>query len=398
MFRITSTKLLTLTVSIASFVWTTANAASCVVFDANWNLYAFGINGADYNLGGESSWASGSATKLTTTGRPPFDGGNTQCFLSQFQNTIYVIDGDNANPSNIHLYDATAQTWSTQSITLAGVDPTSLVAILDHDTNVFFALSGGTLYQLDFGTMKAATGSPISWQSVEAPSFSVTNYNPVMALAQNHIHFLDVPGTSPGDAFIFVIHFAYFQPEKQNYPAASGSTFPVSHGKATSFFLDSTWQEQFAFIPDDGSATYVVNVQTNTTVPLAGPSNKSSGSSYAASTSALVQLTSTNNLFYIPYSQTGTAASNANAAWQSISLSGFPSGTPNNSTSSPSSTSHASSTGSSTNTRITSSPSKTGSSSSTSSSTSKPSSGAEKNFVAGGAVCGLAALLALFSL
>ena len=54
--------------------------------------------------------------------------------------------------------------------------------------------------------MKAATGSPISWQSVEAPSFSVTNYNPVMALAQNHIHFLDVPGASPGDAFIFVIH------------------------------------------------------------------------------------------------------------------------------------------------------------------------------------------------
>ncbi|KAF9508151.1 hypothetical protein BS47DRAFT_248219 [Hydnum rufescens UP504] len=172
--------------------------------------------------------------------------------------------------------------------------------------------------------MKAATGSAISWQSVEAPSFSVTNYNPVMALAQNHIHFLDVPGSSPGEAFIFVIHFAYFQPQPQGYPASSGNAFPVSHGKATSFFLDNSWQEQFAYVPDDGSATYVVNVQTNTTVSLAGPSDKSSGSSYTASTSALVQLTSKNNLFYIPYSQTGSATSNANGVWNSYQCFGLP--------------------------------------------------------------------------
>lgn len=32
---------------------------SCVAFDVNWNLLAFGFNGKDYNAGTQDSWASG---------------------------------------------------------------------------------------------------------------------------------------------------------------------------------------------------------------------------------------------------------------------------------------------------------------------------------------------------
>ena len=40
-------------------------------------------------------------------------------------------------------------------------------------------------------------------------------------------------------------------------------TFPTSHGKTASFFLTTGVQQEFAFIPDDGSATYVVNVEVS---------------------------------------------------------------------------------------------------------------------------------------
>lgn len=299
-------------------------ASQCVVFDASWNLYALNVGGADYNLGTSDNWSSGKATPLTTTGRPPFTGTNTQCFLSQFENAFYILDADAANPTDVYIFDASAGSWTNQKTTAGGADPTSFVAILDHDTNVFFALSAGVLYQADFGQLKAANSTPIEWQSVENPGFSTSNYSPVMALANNHIHFLDVPGASAGEAYLFVIHFAFFQPAPQTYTAVSGSTtFPEAHGLTTSFFLDDDWQEQFAFIPDDGSATYVVNVQTNTTVSLAGPSNKGSGSTYAASTDSLVQLTSGGTLSYLAYDQTKPDTS---VTWKTISVSGISAG------------------------------------------------------------------------
>lgn len=68
------------------------------------------------------------------------------------------------------------------------------------------ALSNGELFSLDMSSLKAATGSSLSWADVGKPSFTTTNYQPVMALAQNHIHFLDVPGVPAGSAQIFVIH------------------------------------------------------------------------------------------------------------------------------------------------------------------------------------------------
>jgi hypothetical protein len=59
------------------------------------------------------------------------------------------------------------------------------------------------------GLLKAANSTPIPWNDVEQPNFGA-NYQPVMALAQNHIHFLNIPGLPNGSAEIFVIHCKHF--------------------------------------------------------------------------------------------------------------------------------------------------------------------------------------------
>lgn len=41
----------------------------------------------------------------------------------------------------VYIYDATAKSWSTQSVNADKFDPTDFGAILDHDTNVFCGLS-----------------------------------------------------------------------------------------------------------------------------------------------------------------------------------------------------------------------------------------------------------------
>jgi len=62
------------------------------------------------------------------------------CFVCfKYANAIYVIDGDKSNPSTIHIYDATAKSWTRQNVTTGTFDPTSFNAILDHDTNLFCA-------------------------------------------------------------------------------------------------------------------------------------------------------------------------------------------------------------------------------------------------------------------
>ena len=67
----------------------------------------------------------------------PFDGTGTTCYLAQFFNAIYVLNGDAQNPNNIYIFDATTKTWSTQVTTPGQFDFSSFDAILDHDTNVF---------------------------------------------------------------------------------------------------------------------------------------------------------------------------------------------------------------------------------------------------------------------
>lgn len=291
-----------------------ARASPCLAFDANFNLHVFGLDGKDWNAGTQDQWTSGSATDITTSGRPPFDGSKTTCYLAQFYNAIYVMNGDKSQPSAVHIYDAGAKSWSTQSVTTGGFDPSNFVTILDHDTNVFYALSKGELYFLDMGALTTANSSALTWNDVGKPSFSTDNYQPVMAIAQNHVHFLDVPNVPAGSAQIFVIHFSYFQPEAQSY---SGDTFPATHGQATSFFQESGVQQEFAFIPDDGSATYVINVETNSSTALAGPTIKDSSATYFAGISSLVQLASDGTVSYLPYKQ-GDAQTNKAASWNKV--------------------------------------------------------------------------------
>jgi hypothetical protein len=67
------------------------------------------------------------------------------------------------------------------------------------------ALSHGELFHLDMGLLKAANSSALEWVDVEKAPYS-SDYEPVMALAQNHVFFLNVTGVSAGSAAIYVIH------------------------------------------------------------------------------------------------------------------------------------------------------------------------------------------------
>jgi len=291
------------------------HASPCLTFDVGFNLLAFDLNGKDWNAGTQDVWnIATNATDITAAGRPPFDGTNTTCYLAQFFNAIYVLNGDAKNPNSVYIYDAGAKSWSNQSTTPGSFDYSSFDAILDHDTNVFYALSQGAMYSLNMDMMKAAKSEPIEWNLVQDFDFP-DNYSPVMALAQNHIHFLGVGTDGPGTAHIFVIHFSYLQPQSQSY---SGSkTFPDIHGQATSFFKDSGVQEEFAFIPDDFSATYVINVENNSTRSLAPPTVKDAKSSYVAGITSLVQLDSTGAVSFIPYTP-GDSSTSYNAAWSNV--------------------------------------------------------------------------------
>jgi len=297
----------------------TVRATPCVAFDINWNLLAFGLNGKDFNAGTQDTWTgSGNAVDITSSGRPPFDGANTTCYLSQYSNAIYVLNGDSQSPSSIYIYDAAAKSWTTQAVTTGSFNPASFDAILDHDTNVFYALSSTNLFSLDMGALKAANSTPLSWVDDEQAPYP-SGYQPVMAIAQNHVHFLNVPGVPAGSADIFVIHYSYFQPQPQAYPLPDGSAFPASYGQATSFFQDSGVQQEFAFIPQDSSAVYVINVETNTTQSLAGPTIKDPKATYFASTDSLVQLTSNGAVYFLPY-QEGNTSTNSAATWSSVSI------------------------------------------------------------------------------
>lgn len=72
---------------------------------------------------------------------------------------MYVLNADTTQPSNLHIFNFNSQTWSTQQIDASGTDPNSLVAILDRNTNVFFALSGSSLYELQMDGLREADGT-----------------------------------------------------------------------------------------------------------------------------------------------------------------------------------------------------------------------------------------------
>jgi hypothetical protein len=64
------------------------------------------------------------------------------------------------------------------------------------------------MYFLNMLSLKAAQSSAIAWTDV-GPTPYGANYSPVMALAQNHIYFQDVPNVPAGNLDIFVIHCGY---------------------------------------------------------------------------------------------------------------------------------------------------------------------------------------------
>ncbi|KAL5521821.1 hypothetical protein ACEPAF_2569 [Sanghuangporus sanghuang] len=329
-----------------------AKADPCIAMDTGFNLLVFGVDGKDWNAGTQDTWTSeGSATDITAAAnRPPFDGANTTCYLAQFYNAVYVLNGDASDASAVYIYDAGAKSWSKQSVDVPSggahtFDTSDFGAILDHDTNVFYAMSKGEVFFLNMGSLTAANGSALSWTDVGAPEAwgDLSSYEPTMALAQNHIHFIGVPGLQPGQADIFVIHFSFFQPEAQSY----GSDFSQTHGQTASFFQTDGVQQEFAFIPDDGSATYVINVESNSTQTLAGPSVKDAGAKYFAGVTSLVQLSATQGeLQFLPYTQ---ESDNSAASWTKITSVSVPAGSDSSSSNSSSSSSSSSSaTGSST--------------------------------------------------
>jgi hypothetical protein len=240
----------------------------------------------------------------------------------------------------MHIYDFNSQSWTTQLLSAAGTDPNTLTAILDRDTNVFFALSNSQLYSLDMGTLTQADGGTRSWSYVQAPPFAQNNAypKPVMGLGTNHIHFLN-SGT-PAEVDIFVIHFSYTQPEKQVFAPIEngGQGFPSTTGQTATIFkgLDQT-QQKFVFIPDAGGNTYVFDtavstdyneswtrrliriLQTNTTQAMAPPTDKAT-SRLAASRTEIVQMTNSGDVYWIPYNP-DDAGPNYGATWSKLGLS-----------------------------------------------------------------------------
>lgn len=117
------------------------------------------------------------------------------------------------------------------------------------------------------GLLKTANSTALSWVNTEAAPYP-SGYVPVMALAQNHIHFLDVPGVPAGSADIFVIHCtcvwplcgymvylmshladSYFQPQAQAYPLPNGSAFPATFGQTASFFQQNNTVRVLLCVP-----------------------------------------------------------------------------------------------------------------------------------------------------
>lgn len=171
------------------------------------------------------------------------------------------------------------------------------------------------------GAETTANATALSWVDATDPAFSTTGYTPTMALAQNHVFFFGT-GQGAGMTSIYVIHFNFPQPAPQAFKSVnSDSTFPDTSGQATSLFNAAGVQELITFFPKDKSGTYLLDVKTNTSLKMAYPSD-TSASTFFASEDAVVQLTSNNQLFYLPIDQADTTGTGANkgAAWASIKV------------------------------------------------------------------------------
>ncbi|AAW45106.1 hypothetical protein CNBL2400 [Cryptococcus deneoformans B-3501A] len=383
-----------------------ANAVPCVQFDSSWNLYAFGGD-QDVKIGDNSTWSSPSTTPLSTSGRPPWTGNNTQCILSQTNNAMYVIGGDSDDLSSIYVYDFADDSWSTQSTsrTPSDLGNSRSSTVLDHDTNVFFTLTTDSgLYQLDLSSItNSASSDSLRWEAVSDPSFSVDGYTATLAQAANHVFFFGVPGTAAGSANLFVVHYAYFQPEAQ---AFSGTAFPDTVGQAISIpNVDNNVPYSMVFIPDDFSDTYIVTHWTdlsnysvtsdapfgldliNSTQTLPAPTSQDSTAAYAASPYAIVQVDAAGGIYYMSNPVQSDYTVSSSASWEKLgySLTGLNDSASNNSSSSSTASSTSTATGEAAGSASGSASrtSSTDGASASASSTSSSSSGAEKMTASG---------------
>ncbi|TIB65178.1 hypothetical protein E3P78_00703 [Wallemia ichthyophaga] len=285
----------------------TAAADSQVVFDSDQNLYLLGVANKDFAAGSKKNWNSSSSFDNITKGdRPSFDTANPNCWLSQYNNGAYCLNVEKSEPNSVYILDFDNKEWTKKSAELTDDDKPSLdnlEAVLDHDTNVWYGLDGDTLYSLEMGDESLIPNDTLTWNVVEQPPFTTDDYNPVIGLASNHLHFIDVPGADPGEAHLFVIHYSYFQPEAQKY-----GDWNQQHGKTASVFKsDNEWQTKFWFIPDSGENSYLIDVESNTTTTFDGPTKKDKKADYASTQDTLVQLTSTSELYYLDFSEEDSA-------------------------------------------------------------------------------------------
>ncbi|KAI8850803.1 hypothetical protein BC829DRAFT_441930 [Chytridium lagenaria] len=257
-------------------------ATHCVVFDSEDKVYFFGVSGGDGIASAESAgWRDEgfdrelSFTAPSGVGRPPFDGENTQCYLSHYINALYVLNGDKANPLDVHIYDVVTNRWSTQKVTQTASGPTpnlsTAITALDHNTNVFYSLdldSGGTLFNLKIGD--ATPSTPLSWDISLSLSFNSPQKFSSSTPAPN----------IPCQSRVFVIHYNYEQPELTTY---NGASFPAVPGTGIMMFQrDMQPSPVFGFIPLDASATYLIDTNTNTSTAFAGPPMSGDAVKYAA--------------------------------------------------------------------------------------------------------------------
>lgn len=108
----------------------------------------------------------------------PYTGTALTCYLSQYNNVLYILGASSSSPSDIYAYSFASSSWSTQS-TSSAPDFTSATtgSVLDHDTNTFFTISGGTaMTQLDLSTLTStgASSSSIAWEGVDTAPFTST--------------------------------------------------------------------------------------------------------------------------------------------------------------------------------------------------------------------------------
>lgn len=113
-----------------------ADARHCAAVSATGDFYAFGTSAGDLSFGNVNSMSTTSSaiTLPSTSGRPPFDSNNTQCFTvgdlilsdaclelniaqGQYTNALYVLDGDSSKLSDVHIYDFAKSSWSVQPTT-----------------------------------------------------------------------------------------------------------------------------------------------------------------------------------------------------------------------------------------------------------------------------------------